>query len=94
MFAVRGAWGSGKEIRGARRTQHRAFRPTHGKQTAYRATFIYERQCVEPVQDGVFAKTRPCGCGPPTAKRGLCRVTQCSIMIKRPVRDVTSCVGA
>ena len=37
---VRGAWGSGKEIRGARRTQHRAFRPTHGKQTAYRATFM------------------------------------------------------
>ena len=26
-----------------------------------------------------FAKTRPCG--PPTAKRGLCRVTQCSIAL-------------
>ena len=36
------------------------------------------------------AKTRPCG--PPTVKRGLCRVTYA--MFNRPVCDVTSCVGA
>ena len=72
----------------ARRTKHRTFRPTHGKQTAYHATitsaYVYS-QCMH--RTAFFAKTRPYG--PPTAKRGFYVV-----MFKYHVYDVTSCVGA
>ena len=42
---VRGTWGTGKETRGAHRTQQHAFRPTHSEQTTYHATFTSTYMC-------------------------------------------------
>ena len=69
-----------------RRTQHHAFRPTHGKQTAYRATFTSAYMCRANVgrhfHEDKAVRSFYC-------KR---QIMPYYVMFKRHVRDVTSCM--
>ena len=81
---IRGARGSGKEIRGARRTQHRAFRPT-----AYLQRLLLRAQMCRARVGRCFRKDKAV-----RSSYSKTRIMPCYAMFKRPVRDVTSCVGA